>query len=992
MQYLAFLSSALLAFYPVAAQAGEAVVRETTLDIPTYAIGPEDKNPPLWKPNVYPYSMQTDITQDKTAKSYRAVILENDYIRVIILPDLGGRIYAAHDKTNSDADFIYRNHVIKPGLVALRGAWLSGGIEWNFPTRGHTVNTFSPVQYKILKGEDGSVTCVVGTIEWVRRMKWAVATTVYPDRSYFCNRILLFNRTLTHNNGYFWANAAVHIWSDTRVTLPPTDYTYFGSRRDPKPWPICRGKDVSWYKNTHCPYDYFCGVSGGYIGAYHHERDYGTAHYAAKYESFGKKFFTWGTSRDGAIWGDILTDADGQYIELQSGRLLTQGDCWIFEPHLNESWEEYWYPLKKMKGVVKLNREAAVNYSLRDGKLLLVLNTTTELRDAMLKILADGKEVFSEKLTIGPGKSWQKEIAPPEKPNACRLVLQDRQGREIIAYCPGKKKIPPPEFEPRPPSGETASAEEIYLAGYYALKHWKPTKAIRLFQQALKKAPGFTPALRGLAIVYYKTGRFKEAYQLSQKALRRNEDDHTARYYRALSKIKLGIDERTEEDLVLVGRTAAYRHVAPYVLASLAIGKGDLRRAERLLRQAVRHNPGDIKARAVLASVLRHLGRREEAVGQIDSVLAEDPINCLAIVEKVLLGGESELAILRDDPQYYLEAACDYVEMNLPDDAVSTLKLYEGRSGAAEHPFVYFFLGYLADKSKDCESAKNYYDRGARLSPDYVFPFRNESLAVLETGIRYLPNDWKLHYYLGTLLTAKFRWQEGLDHFLAAQKASPDYPTLYRNLGEIYWRKLNDLKKAQTAYEKTLACNPNDYSYYVALDCLYAALGCHEKRAKLFAGAPPAVAKDFRVLLRQAVYCVDVAQYDKALGILRRHTFHPWEGWTGAQEVYVRALHLRADSHVKQGNYKKAIEDLRQAMEYPENLGTGKPHDPNYIMEYCKLGLCFKALGKLNVAREHFTKAAAYHCGPAQRDRDWHARALEELEKLKGEIPGSKHE
>ena len=157
---------------PTVGRGGEAVVRETTLEIPTYALGPEDTNPPLWKPHVYPYTMQTRISKNKVPKKYRAVILENDFIRVIILPDVGGRIYAAHDKTNGDFDFIYHNHVIKPGLVALRGAWLSGGIEWNFPTRGHTTNTFSPVQYKILKGSDGSVTCVVGTIEWVRRMKY----------------------------------------------------------------------------------------------------------------------------------------------------------------------------------------------------------------------------------------------------------------------------------------------------------------------------------------------------------------------------------------------------------------------------------------------------------------------------------------------------------------------------------------------------------------------------------------------------------------------------------------------------------------------------------------------------------------------------------------------------------------------------------------------------------------------------------------------------
>ncbi len=985
---------------PLPARVGGAFVRETTLEIPTYVLGQEDRNPPLYNPdalradseypslfdsNVYPYTRQTNLTEDKVVKTYRAVILENDYIQVIILPDMGGKIYAAHDKTNDNADFIYRNHAVKPGLIALRGAWLSGGVEWNFPTRGHTTNTISPVQYKIIQSENGSVTCVVGTTEWVQRMRWLVATTVYPDRSYFRSRILLSNQTLTHNNAYFWTNSAVHAWPDTRVTLPPTHYTYAGMRRNPEPWPVNGGLDVSWAKNTQHHCDYFCGVPGGYIGAYHHERDCGTAHFAAEQESPGKKFWTFGTARDGTIWEDILTDTDGEFLELQSGRLLTQGDSWIFEPHWQESWEGYWYPLKEMKGLVKLNCEAAINFSLHDGKLLLALNTTTEFRDATLRLLVGSNEVFSETVTIGPGEFWQRQIATPSNAKTCRLIFQDHNGREIITYCPEEeeKDLPPPEVEPELPSGEMASAEETYLDGYYALKHWSPIRAIKRFEDALKKDPGFTPALRGLAIICYKTGRFNEAYELCTRALHRNDDDHAARYYRALSKIKLGIEERTEEDLILVGRRVDFRHVAPYVLASLAVTRNDFSRAEELLRQAIHHNPKDLKARAMLASVLRRHGRPEEALEQVHGVLAEDPINCLGIVEQVLLGGEGELALLKDDPQYYLEAAWDYAQMNLQEDAAAALKLYEGRPGAAKHPFVCFFLGYLADESNDDNLARTYYGLGTSLPVDYVFPFRTESLAVLNTGLRYMPGNWKLHYYLGTLLTAHFRWKEGLDHLLLAQAASPKCSVLYRNVGEIYWKKLNDLENAQAAYEKALECDPGDFSYYVALDCLYREVGGNEKRERLFAEAPPTVAKDFRVLFAQAGYYADVGRVDEALQILRHNTFHPWEGWTKVWKLYNRVLHLRADKHMKHGEYDEAMEDLRQATEYPENLGTGRPHNPNYVREHYKLGLCHKCLGKNAQAREYFAKAASCSRGHLQDDSDWHDRAVAELRKLR---------
>ncbi|NLF71840.1 MAG: DUF5107 domain-containing protein [Candidatus Anammoximicrobium sp.] len=976
---------------PVLARADTVSIRETTLEIPTYLLGPEDKNPPLWNLNVYPYPMQTDITRNQAVQSYRAVVLENDYIRVVILPDVGGRIYAAHDKTNGDFDFIYHNHVIKPGLVALRGAWLSGGIEWNFPTRGHTVHTYSPVQYQILRGDDGSVTCVVGVREWVRRMKWAVATTVYPDRSYFQNRILLYNPTLTDNNGYFWANAAVHAWPDTEVIFPPAEYTYAGRRRNPQPWPNYQGQHLGWYRNTPHAFDYFCGTPADFVAAYNHERQSGSVHFASRHDSFGKKFWTWGVARSGLIWEDILTDQDGQYIELQSGRLLTQGDSWIFEPHLQESWDEYWYPIKNLDGFVKGSPEAAVNVAVRDQKLLVALNVTRPLHDATVRVLAGGKEIHRETLSLTPRDSWRREIPFTAGQEACQVALLDSQRNEILSYSPrhDKDKVPPPELEPEMPTDDAATAEQLCLAGYSTMKHWNLPGAVELFNRALEKDPGFTPALRWLAIVHYKTGRFQEAQRLADLALRRNDDDHTARYYRALSRLALGSSDRVEDDLDLVGRRAAYRHIAPFVQASLAVAAGDFRRAEERLRRALRENPGDLKARVMLACVGRRQGRAEEAIRMVDEVLASDPLDSLALLEKVFLGAAkpASLAVLRNDPQTYLEVACDYLQMNLHQDAAAVLEQYGRQPGAVPHPFVCFYQGFLADRAGKPAAAKTHYAQGAALSPDYVFPFRTESLAVLETGLRHLPGDWKLQYYLGTLLTAKLQWREGLEQLLAARQAKPEYPVLYRNLGEIYWHQLNDYARAQAEYEKAHALEPNDSAYHLALDRLYGLQGDQAKRDRLFQGASPKVKADFQVLLARAAYHTDVGQYDAALDILQRHTFHPWEGWTGARELYVRTLRLRVERALERGDHDKAVADLRLAMEWPENLGTGRPHNPDHSWEHYKLGVCYQALGKAELAKQHLTKSLQE---PAAKDAPWRADAEKKLKALSNATPAGK--
>jgi len=366
----------------------------------------------------------------------------------------------------------------------------------------------------------------------------------------------------------------------------------------------------------------------------------------------------------------------------------------------------------------------------------------------------------------------------------------------------------------------------------------------------------------------------------------------------------------------------------------------------------------------------------------VDEVLAVDPLDCLALLEKFFLGAakRESLAVLRNDPQTYLEVACDYLQMNLHQDAGAVLEQYGQQPGAVPHPFVCFYQGYLADRAGDPKSAKTHYAQGTELSPDYVFPFRTESLAVLQAGLLHLPGDWKLHYYLGTLLTAKLQWREGLEQLLAARKAEPEYPVLYRNLGEIYWHQLNDYARAQAEYEKALALDPNDSTYHLAVDRLYSLQGDHAKRDRLFQQAPSKVKADFQVLLARAAYHTDVGQYDEALDILQRHTFHPWEGWTGARELYVRTLRLRVDRALERGDYDGAVGDLRLAMEWPENLGTGRPPNPDHSWEHYKLGLCYKGLGKAELAKEHLTKALQ---NPAAKDAPWRAEAEKEWQALK---------
>ncbi len=179
----------------------EVKVWEEEVMIPTYGIGQPEENPIFSEKRVYqgssgrvyPYPVIEKICDEKKDVAWKAVFLENQYLKVMILPQLGGRIQRAYDKTNG-YDFVYYNHVIKPALVGLTGPWISGGIEFNWPQH-HRPTTFLPVDYVISSHPDGSKTVMVNDVDQMYGTKGIASFTLYPDKAYIEIRGQLYNRT-----------------------------------------------------------------------------------------------------------------------------------------------------------------------------------------------------------------------------------------------------------------------------------------------------------------------------------------------------------------------------------------------------------------------------------------------------------------------------------------------------------------------------------------------------------------------------------------------------------------------------------------------------------------------------------------------------------------------------------------------------------------------------------------------------------------------------
>src|SRR6266700_627044 len=177
---------AVLALSPSVFAVTPVTLRGADETITTYLSGPPDPNPMFYfgrqsqgaEGRTYPYPLYDNLTNTKGEQSYHLVYLENEYVKIAVAPEIGGRLFSAVDKTNN-YDYVYHQHVIKPALIGLIGAWISGGIEWNIPHH-HRASTFSPVQYRTEENPDGSKTVWVGELEVRHRMRWAVGYTLRP--------------------------------------------------------------------------------------------------------------------------------------------------------------------------------------------------------------------------------------------------------------------------------------------------------------------------------------------------------------------------------------------------------------------------------------------------------------------------------------------------------------------------------------------------------------------------------------------------------------------------------------------------------------------------------------------------------------------------------------------------------------------------------------------------------------------------------------------
>jgi len=1004
---MAILLLTSLTFFSITPALADSTVRiwEEPLVVPTYEVGKADPNPRFYtgrtyqgaQGRVYPYPMLDVLTDSRKDRAYKAAYLENEYVKICILPEIGGRVFAALDKTNN-YDFLYRQHVIKPALIGMLGAWISGGIEWCIPHH-HRATTFMPVDYTLQENADGSKTIWVGETELRHRMRWLVGITLYPEKSYMEATIKIINRTPFVNSILCWANVAVHANPEYQVFFPPsTEYATYHGKNQFARWPISnefysgvdytRGVDLSWWKNHPSPISFFAwNYKDDFFAGYDHGKKAGTVYVSNHHIAPGKKLWQWGPGLRGQMWDKILTETDGPYIEIMAGAYSdNQPDYSWIQPYEVKIIKQYWYPIRKIAGVKNANLKAAVNLEVTKGNTAKVgFNTTSAYKNALVLLKTEDKVVFKQRINIGPDRPFLKEVALAAgvKEKDLRVSLQSSSGEELIAYKPVEKEgapMPKP-VEPPPAPEDIKTIDELYLTGQRLDQfHSAALEPYPYYEEALKRDPYDSRVNTELGILYCKRGMFKEAEEKLNQAIERLTKNYTspksgqAHYYVGLALKFQGKYDAAYHALYKAAWSSALHTASYYNLAEIDCIRGDFDRALEHVNRSIATNAWNTKALNLKSAVLRRLKRFDEAAQLASETLALDPLNFWAghelYLAKRAAGSRKQAkevmnsikAKSRGEVQIYLETAVDYGNCGLWDEAIVCLNLLvdSKRQEACRYPMVYYYLGYFCQKKGNAEKASEYYRTAGRMPPDYCFPFRLETIDVLNCAMNNNPSDALAPYYLGNLLFDN-QPERAIKEWEKSQALDDAFATVHRNLGLVYARTENNIPKAIASLEKAVACDKRDPRVYYELDLLYEAGGVSpQKRLTLLEKNHKTIIKRDDALSREIALCVQLQQYDRAIELLAGRHFHTWEGGGRIHNVYVDANLLRGRKKLKDKRYREALKDFEAALEYPENLEVGRPgRDRRTCQTHFFIGTVYEALGDTQKAREYFEKSAS---------------------------------
>ncbi len=964
---------------------------EEKVVIPTYGCGKPDRNPMFLEKRVYqgssgkvyPLSVIDKILDEKEDREYTAVFIENDYIRVMVLPELGGRIQRALDKTNG-YDFVYYNEVIKPALVGLAGPWISGGIEFNWPQH-HRPTTFLPVDYALFENADGSKTLRMSEVDQMYGTKGELYLTLYPDRAYIEIKGQLYNRTSLPQTFLWWANPAVAVNDHTQSVFPPDVHAVFDhGKRDVSNFPIATGVyykhdygagvDISRYKNIPVPTSYMCAHSDyNFVGGYDYALDAGILHVADHHISPGKKQWTWGCGDFGRAWDRNLTDANGPYIELMTGVFTdNQPDFTWLKPFEEKTFTQYFLPYKKAAYVKNASHEVLLNLEVADGEAKITVYATARYENARVTLTRGNEPLFDRAATLSPTDVLCETIPTDAAETELTLSVYDASGRRMLSYQPQPAKIErvPEPMAPAKRPEEIATNEELYLNGLHIEQYRHATYLPDpYYLEALKRDPGDIRANNAYGTLLLRRGRFAESEKYFRAAIERmtlrnpNPYDSEAYYNLGLCLFYQGRDDDALDAFYKAAWTSAQQEMSFYYLAALSARKGEFAEALELIERSLVKNAHNLKARALKARLLAKLGRVEEALCCLRENLKVDAFDYSSRLLLARLDGagmDETLRMMGNRASSFIECAIDCAEAGFCAEAVEILRLCtDGTPMLKYHEAL-----YIARMGGDPLPALR---EAASRNSLYCLPNRLEDIAALELAIERNPEDARAPYYLGCLWYDKRQYESAIALWERSAQLEPSFPTVWRNLSLAYFNKRSDRERARECMERAYSLDENDARVLLELDQLHHKLNVPVAERFAFLDARRDVVFRRDDLTVEYVTLLNLlGRYEDALELVLRRRFHPWEGGEGRVTTqYALSLTQLAVRAMDAGDTAKAKELLIRALTFPENLGEGKLEGAKDNNIYYYLGLAERKLGNEDAAKACLTRAAQGNEEPA---------------------------
>lgn len=957
--------------------------------IPTYEIGEAEKNPIFLEKRVYqgssgkvyPYPTIEKISDEKKDKEYTAVWLENEYMKVMVLPELGGRIQRAYDKTNG-YDFVYYNHVIKPALVGLTGPWISGGIEFNWPQH-HRPTTFLPVDYEIQENEDGSASVLCHDVDQMYGTKGLMRFTVYPGKAYIEIKGQLYNRTPLPQTFLWWANPAVPVNDNTQSIFPPDVHAVMDhGKRDVSRFPIAtgvyykkdysEGVDISRYKNIPVPTSYMAEKSKyDFVGGYDYGKSAGILHVADHHVSPGKKQWTWGCGDFGKAWDRNLTDEDGPYVELMTGMFTdNQPDFTWLKPFEEKTFTQYFMPYKEVGQVKNASKKAAVHLSLTkaaDGSDVakVIVYATSAYENARVVLTHKGAVVLDERADISPVQIFEKTVTLPEHTNGERLneelneklkeelkaeeVKEEElkievfaQGRSLIAYQPEAEEIPtlPEPAKAAEEPSKIMTNEELYLTGQHIEQYrhatWRPDP---YYLEGLKRDPGDIRINNAYGMLLMRRGLFEEAEPYFRTAIKRltwknpNPYNSEAYYLLGLDLCYQGRDDEAYDAFYKAAWSNEQQEMSFYYLAAIAAKKGQFETALEHVEKSLVKNSHNIKARGLKAWLLAKLEKAKAAARMLEDNLELDPFDFVSGFEAIKAESDLEKkaqmlaqwnALMRDFQENYLMTARDYAQWGAYKDAISVLE-----QCTKQYPMLYYYEAFYENKLGKTEEAKKCLDKAEACAPDYCFPNKLDDIAVLTFAIGNGCTK-KAPYYLGNLFYDKLQWKKSVALWEQSEAEDDTFPIVHRNLALAYYNKMGDAQAAKRELERAFDLNRKDARIFLELDQLYKKLDYSFEARLANYDKDPSLAESRDDLYIEYITLMNMCgEYERAYNCIMGRRFHPWEGGEGKVTTqYTIALLEMAKKCLKKGKESQAegkenqanAEDEKAAYEKAEEL------------------------------------------------------------------------